>query len=96
MSMPGFHAEASLAPNRDTYRTGAFFGVSEKGVSASALAGWGRGTSSLLVTTRCCQWSSTVGRFVCTSVTHYPGVQCECIRTVAGPLIVCHEPVLTL
>jgi len=94
MNIPGFDAELSLAPTMGIYRGKAVFGRSgTAGVTPAQTVGFS--TSPFLVTTRCCQWSPIVGRFVCTSRAHPPWVECRCIRTTTFPVILCRDPVLS-
>jgi hypothetical protein len=92
MTMPNFNAEASLGRTTGTYVGRAVFGGSAS-TDVSPAQAWRLG-SRFLVTTRCCQYSPLVGRFVCTSRTHLPFEQCRCIRTATFPVIVCEGGVI--
>ena len=89
MSLPGFLAEASLRPASTTYRSAAA-GRAPTGLVSPAQVGH----EVFLVTTRCCQYVPSFGRFVCTERRHPPFVQCTCHRLMFGPVIICQDPVI--
>ena len=94
MNMPQFNAEASLGRSMNTYR--GTLSYSESGsmhVTPSQI--WR--AFDIFPLMRCCGYVPSLGRFVCTSQRTHPLQNCECRRTPDGyPLILCHDPVLTL
>lgn len=94
MNMPQFNAEASLGRSMNVYR--GTLSHSESGSMQVTPSQIWRGFD-IFPLMRCCGYVPSLGRFVCTSQRTHPLQNCECRRTPDGyPLILCHDPVLTL